>query len=238
VDDTAAPPAGQFSIAGWYLYHALQPTGTEVGANGHQRLRAGTGSQNTGAFWSFGATGSTERAIGDVGSTTIAQNPGTGTDQNIYWGLRLTNTTGQLLDEFTISFIGEQWRNGGNAAVDTIYFDYSTNATSIQDTAATFTDVPSLDFASPVATATAASVNGNDPANRGVRTATVSGVNWAPGTDLWLRWDDLQIAGNDHGLAIDDVTFSAISTGVPEPTAMSVLFGAAALMGLRRRRTR
>jgi fibronectin-binding autotransporter adhesin len=42
--------------------------------------------------------------------------------------------------------------------------------------------------------------------------ASVSGVNWAPGTELWLRFSSLQIAGNDDGLGIDDLSFSAIST--------------------------
>ena len=83
-DDDPAPPAGNWSIAGWYLYHFLQPTGTEVGFNGHQRMRAGPGSQNTGAFWSFGSTGSTERALGDVGSTTIGIIPTPATnDQSV-----------------------------------------------------------------------------------------------------------------------------------------------------------
>ena len=88
-DDNAAPAAGNFSIVGWYLYHPI--TQSEGGANGHQRMRIGAGTQNTGAFMSFGASGSTERALGDVGSTTLAANPvspATGTP--IYWACGLT----------------------------------------------------------------------------------------------------------------------------------------------------
>src|SRR5262249_34474657 len=58
-DDTLTPGAGQFSIQGWYLFHALTPT--EGGASGHQRMRIGAGTVNTGAFMSFGTSASTDR---------------------------------------------------------------------------------------------------------------------------------------------------------------------------------
>ena len=38
---------------------------------------------------------------------------------------------------------------------------------------------------------------------------TVTGLSWAPGANLWIRWNDINDADNDHGLAIDDVMFSA-----------------------------
>src|SRR5437867_1644013 len=53
-DDTVSVPGTTVSIIGWYLYHTLDPGAAEDGTNGHQRLRAGPGTQNTGAFWSFG----------------------------------------------------------------------------------------------------------------------------------------------------------------------------------------
>jgi hypothetical protein len=86
IDDTVTPAAGQFSIPGWYLYHPLVLA--EGGVNGHQRVRIGAGGVNTGAFMSYGVSGSTERALGDLGSTTLAAN---GAD--IYIGLRLRNDT-------------------------------------------------------------------------------------------------------------------------------------------------
>src|SRR5437773_2469308 len=42
----------------------------------------GTGSSTTGALYSFGSTGSTERALGSVGS---------GSTGTIYWGVKLKN---------------------------------------------------------------------------------------------------------------------------------------------------
>ena len=40
---------------------------------------------------------------------------------------------------------------------------------------------------------------------------TISGINWAPGAELWLRWRD----GDAHdGIAIDNVRFTASATVV------------------------
>jgi hypothetical protein len=226
-DDTT-PTANIVSIPGWYLYHAVAPA-SEGGTNGHQRMRITSGSSTTGAFYSFGSTGSTERALGDVGSTTIASNPPG--DQNIYTGLRLTNGTADALDSLTITYTGEQWRNNGNTASDTIFFSYSLDPAATVNSGA-YTSVSALDFTSPVFSATAATLDGNAAANRSTKTATISGIFWAPGTDLWLRWDDLQIGGNDHALGIDDLSFTA----TPEPTTLALLTAALPLAARRRRR--
>lgn len=233
-DNNATPPAGQFSILGWYLYHpTLQAEG---GANGNQRLRVGAGTATTGAFMSFGVAGSTDRALGDVGSTTIAQNPPG--YQDIFIGLRLRNDTGQALDSFTLSYNGEQWRDGGNAApvAQGMSFMWSTTATAISDTNTLFTTEAGLGYSSPVFTATAGAVDGNTAGRVAVGPVTVTGLNWLPGADLWLRWDDLQNPGNDHGLAIDDLNFSA-TTAVPEPATWALFaIGGLTLLGLRRRK--
>jgi hypothetical protein len=72
-----------------------------------------------------------------------------------------------------------------------------------------------------------AAVDGNNAGKVAGITATVTGINWQPGTDLWLRWDDVNNTGNDHGLAIDNLSFSAI----PEPSSLALaglgLLGAA-----------
>jgi hypothetical protein len=119
-DDNTTPPAGNFSIPGWYLYHPAVVA--EGGANGHQRMRIGAGTANTGAFMSWGAAGSTERGLGMVGSNTLALGPGgTPPDNNEnYYGLRLTNNTGQTLGEFTLTFTGEQWRDGGTTTTGSV----------------------------------------------------------------------------------------------------------------------
>jgi len=230
-DDNAAPGAGNFSIVGWYLYHPLSLLGAEGGFNGNQRMRIGAGSANTGGFMSFGASGSTERALGDVGSNVLA---GPNAPTNSIWiGLRLSNTTGVTLNSFTVTYDGEQWRDGGatTPVAQTMNFMWSTTATAISDPNSSFTPEASLNFTSPVFanTGSGAAVNGNTVGRVAGITATVAGFNWAPGTDLWLRWDDINNAGNDHGLAIDNFTFSA--SAVPEPSVCA-LAGLAAVGGL------
>lgn len=235
-DDNTAPAAGQFSIQGWYLYHPTSQA--EGGANGHQRVRIGAGTVNTGAFMSFGSSGSTERALGDVGSNTLAPAGG-----DIYIGLRLRNDTGLTLDSFTLSYNGEQWRDGGNnpAVAQGMTFMWSTTASLISDPNASFTTVGALGFTSPVFvnTGSGAAVDGNNAGRVAVSAVTVTGINWASGADLWLRWDDINDTGNDHGLAIDDVSFSADVAVVPEPGTAALLgLGALSLAGIRRRGSR
>jgi hypothetical protein len=227
VDDTASPGAGQFSIVGWYLYHLTSQS--EGGANGHQRVRIGAGTANTGAFMSYGSSGSTDRALGDLGSNTLSGNNAPTND--IWFGFRVSNNTGVTLDSFTLTYNGEQWRDGGAATpvAQTMNFMWSTTATAMSDPNSSFTAVSALDFTSPVFANTGggAAVNGNTVGRVNGITATVTGLNWLPGTDIWLRWDDVNHAGNDHGLAVDDLTFTA---DVPEPGTASLLgIGALAL---------
>ena len=191
----------------------------ENGFNDHQRLRAGTGSSNTGSFYSFGIAGTnpvTDRALGSVGSTTI---------DDTFYGLRLTNDTGTTLGQITVQYTGEQWRDGGTATTgsvaQSVSFGYAvTNSspTNIGNFSTVgnpgglsgVTTVAGLGFTSPVFGATSgAAKDGNDAANRTAVSLTFGGFYWAPGQDLWLRWSDPDHASNDHGLGIDDLTFSA-----------------------------
>jgi hypothetical protein len=148
-----------------------------------------------------------------------------------FLGARITNNTGVILTSFTLEYNGEQWRDGGAQVAQLLDFDYSLNATSIQDGAATFTDVNALDFASPVFNVASGPVDGNSTGRVAIGPVTVN-LNWLPGTDLWIRWRDLNNSGNDHGLAIDDLKFSAL----PEPGSLVLLLSALlALVAYRRR---
>lgn len=185
-------------------------------------MRIGTGSANTGAFWSFGAAGDADRALGGLAANTLANAPPASANTMMYIGLRLTNDTGVVLSNFTLSYVGEQWRDGGAATpnVQSLTFEYKIDAANIQDV--DFTAVPALDFTSPtfVNTGSGAALDGNAAENRtAIGPVVVTGLNWLPGQDLWLRWGDLNNTGNDHGLAIDDVSFSA---NVPEPGSLAL----------------
>jgi hypothetical protein len=227
-NDNPAPAAGNFSIPGWYLFHPLVLA--EGGFDGHQRMRIGAGTANTGGFMSFGASASTERALGAVVSGTTV-----GTAGQEYFALRLTNNVGYTLLSFTLSYDGEQWRDGGNAvpAAKTWNVQYSTTATAINDSAV-YNATTGLDWTTPVNGTSAAAVNGNTTGKVSVGPTTITGLQWTPGTDLWIRWVDPRAAGNNPGMALDNVSFSA----VPEPTSMMLVAGACLFGALRRRRAR
>lgn len=118
-----------------------------------------------------------------------------------------------------VTYDGEQWRNGGNTSPHSLTFDYRVGP-SVALTDPGYTAESSLDFTGPIATATAAALDGNNPANRvaGIF-AKVKVGSWAPAEQLMLRWSDINDTGNDHGLAIDNFSFSAI----PEPSSTAAI---------------
>jgi hypothetical protein len=252
-DDTATGAAVS-GIPGWYLYHPLSPAG-ENGTNDHQRFRIGAGSANTGSFYSFGSTGSTDRALGGLNADTLStpQNatvpPATVEDTQMFIGFQIVNNTGTTLTSFSLSYAGEQWRLAGNGTGgtqvtdDRLDFQYSLNpAATISSANSLFTNVDLLDFTSPQTTGAAAGIDGNAAVNRSVISSMVTNISWAPGATLFLRWVDPNYPGPDptasatradNALAIDDLSFSA----VPEPNGFFLLAsGAALLTSLRRRR--
>ncbi|HWS27066.1 MAG TPA: Calx-beta domain-containing protein, partial [Xanthomonadales bacterium] len=77
-----------------------------------------------------------------------------------------------------------------------------------------------LGFTSPIATASTAALDGNAPANRLARSNSLT-VDVAVGQEFWIRWIDVNDAGNDHGLAIDDFSLTPRGLGVPLP-ALSI----------------
>jgi predicted outer membrane repeat protein len=177
------------TISGWYS--------TRTNYN------AGNGTNNAGALYSFGTT--TDRALGSVAS---------GTTGTIYYGLRLQNNTGSAITKLQVNYTGEQWRNGNNTSQQQLKFSYQTGSTLTSLTTGTWTSVTSLDFTGPIATATAGSLNGNQIANRTVITPVIFNLVTpiANGEEIILRWEDVDDTGNDHGLAIDDVSVKVDGT--------------------------
>lgn len=149
-------------------------------------------------------------------------------------GLRLNNSTGVTLTQFTLGYTGEQWVSSDSDQNNQLVVSYQLGSpATLAD--GTWTEIPSLQFDSPFDNADT-NLNGNLPANRQVFSpTTISGISWADGTDLYLRWFDANSALVDQGLAIDDITFTA----VPEPSTWALFIGGAvALIVLRRRQAR
>lgn len=161
--------------------------------------RASNGTDNTVSMYSFGIGGSTERSLGAItGGPVIA------------YGLRLVNQSPDILHSFSLSYQGEQWRQG-SLSVDTIKFSYRIANTVTDLTTGTWTYVEALAFLSPITTGdTDIMLNGNDGANRVRLTATLN-FDLPAGHEIMLRWQDIDAPGTDDGLAIESVTINSVS---------------------------
>jgi hypothetical protein len=221
IDDEIAPGPGNFSLPGFHLWHPT--SAAEGGANGRQRLRAGSGNSTTGAFYSFGVNANSDRALGMLNSAAITPN-----GEAAYIALQLINNTGVTLNSFTLTYNGKQFRTGENSG-ETLAFEYSTAATDANwFNSGSFTSVPALSFTAPVITPSAGTIS---PASVVPISSTV-GFSWAPGAELWLRWADTQLTTlADDGLAIDDLQFSASTAAGPSLIVNSVATGLASAPG-------
>jgi hypothetical protein len=212
------------TLSGWSLFRQPDP-GTALTTYGGD-----TGTNNAGQFFSYGAAGSNERAFGGLGSGgTYFGSPASAAIAG-WLTVGFTNNTAGVLTSFTLGFDGEQWRNGGNTSAQTMVLEYGFGA-SFTTVASWTAPGGNFDWSSPVTGASAAAVDGNTAGLVAGRGGTISSLNWAVGNTLWVRWVERNDAGNDHGLAIDNVTFTA----VPTP-GTGALMGLAGLVGLRRRR--
>lgn len=172
-------------------------------------LNANNGSANGGALYSYGVDGDTERALGALGSGTVAYG----------FGTEIVNQTGGTVTSVTISFTAEFWRSS-TGAQNLLTFAYGlggvggVNATNFITSTAMVTE-PLLDVVGPLPVATNTALNGNDPLNQTAVSFTINGLSWAPGGSLFLRWVDVDNTGADAGLAIDNFSLSGVvSTGV------------------------
>ena len=174
---------------GWTLF--------ESDDNANTTYAADNGGANSGNTYSYGATGSGERAFGMLQSGSLVP----------LIGAQLRNDTALVLGEIAVSYTGEQWRLGVAGRSDRLDFQYSLDATSLGGTG-TWVDVDALDFTTPNTGAAPGALDGNAPANRGAVSGSITGLALAPSATLWVRWVDVNVSGIDDGLAIDDVAFA------------------------------
>ena len=198
--DTLASSGSSAALpAGW----AIAEAGTSSNNNG--QYQAGDGSSNSGDTWSYGSTGSTERALGSILSGSL----------NSRFGVQLVNRSGGSLSSVSINYIAEQWRLGTAARVDRLDFEYSLNATGVGDTAATWTAFDPLDAVAPVTAGTLGALDGNAAANRIAVSGNLTGLNWGADQVLWIRWIDFNASSNDDGVAIDDLVIGTLADTPP-----------------------
>lgn len=195
---------------------STMPTGwafVEAGNSANGTYAADSGATNSGNTYSYGTGSSGERALGGLRSGNLIPT----------FGARLRNDSGQTVTTIDVSYTGEQWRLGAAGRSDRLQFEWSVDATSVNDGAASWNTIAggTLDFTSPTTTGTSGALDGNASANRALRSAAISGLTLAPNATMYVRWVDIDVAGADDGLAIDDVSFG-ISGEPPEDVPPSV----------------
>jgi hypothetical protein len=173
------------------------------------------GSIATVGLQSFGASASTERALGSVGGTT-------------YFAIRLKNNDVQNIVSLDVSFIGEQWRENINPSI--LEFQYQVaNVGGITDANTPTTGwiaVSALDFAQKFNT-TAQALNGNISTNQTNKSFNVA-LTATSGQEIWLRWK-LVAGTNKCGLGIDNLSVTAnFPSGCSAPSlqASNITFSA------------
>jgi len=167
---------------------------SETGNNANTTYTAGTGSSNGGNTYSFGADGSIERALGSLASGSLVST----------FGAAFVNSTGNTITNLTLTYTGEQWRSS-TSTQNVLNFSYQVGATDL--VSGTWIDVDSLDYVGAAPVSSNGALDGN--ANTTLISSVISGLTIAPGQTFWIRWADTNDAGNDAGLAIDNLTLSA-----------------------------
>lgn len=194
--------------------------GNNLGTSANSEFRSQDGSlagSGGRGIMSYGINGSTDRALGALPTS----------NQINHFGLVLVNNSGVTYDSFDLSYVGEQWRRGEPGVTNTMTFAYGVGAANI---GVALTNVAGLSFANPnnQAAPSEVALNGNLALNQVAVLGSVGGLNWAPGQTLVLRWALSEGSGQDNGMGIDNVQFTA--QAVPEPSTM--VLGAMALLGL------
>lgn len=201
---------GNFYIPGWTVHRTSTTTS----------LLTGTGSSNAGGLYSFGSSGSSDRALGAIssGSASVGQ---------FAWGFLIQNKTGSAITALNVSFTGEQWRSASKTAgsqATTFWYSQSAatpdfNLSPLSDKG--WTNVPELDFYSLVNFSAAGALDGNLPANKSYLAATIV-IDIPDEYYIMLRWKDLNDLDDDHGLAIDDFFLTWNLTEANEPGVLPV----------------
>lgn len=181
----------------------------------------GAGASTTGGKYSYG-TGSGSTFDGSLGFLPSSS-------RAITASIAFTNSTGGPLENFTVSYVGEQWREvaGGN--------DNNWTASYVVD-GGTAVNLPSLTFSPQRTTNQSGSLVFSQNLS-----AALTGLNLADASTITisLLGSNGAAGGSRQGIAVDD--FQLTAAAVPEPSTMaigSVGLALAAAAARRRQRVR
>jgi len=207
----------------WSYYTASNTGASAVTSTQFQANDPGNGS--TGGFRSYGANGTTDRALGILASSSFGTFNGVAGNTNGVAAVaaQFTNATGGTITSLVISFTGEQWRQVTSAA-SFITVGYSVTSASAAISNAVTSPLSGMTFNAISLTnalgagnslTTNSPVNGDAAAYRNTTyTATITGLNILSGSSVNLAFVYAGGAGGGsrQGLAIDDL--SVLANGI------------------------
>lgn len=191
------------SLNGWYAAKI-------AGSAGITDIVADRGTGSSGAVYNYGGTNAPANADRSLGGlATGSFTPG--------FGALIKNETGQTLQGVQISFISKLWRS--STVSNSLTFGYglvdgATFTTANFLTAAGASPLVSADVVYPAAASNVA-VDGNLPANQIAFNNVTIPQAIAPGETLFIRWQDVDGASSDAGMAIDNVSLTALADAPP-----------------------
>jgi hypothetical protein len=226
---SVGPIGAQEAIPTLTTWRAARVAGTGIGTFA---LFADWGGLTPARLYSYGTTAGSpiyyERALGGLASANLS----------VGFGTYFYNASSYTYDGLSFSFDREVWRNQSAAADQSLAFAYgfASGAGGITDvnflTSGGMTAFTALNATSPATLGgTQAGRDGNADPYMAHVSATITGILWAPGDTLFIRWNDKDDTGSDAGIAIDNLNMTAL----PEPSCGLLLgLGFAALTLLRR----
>jgi len=180
------------------------------GINALLNFATSSGSNATSGIFSYGpANGATNNATRGLGS--LASSAG-----SYIFGIVFTNTSNTIIDQFEIEIAAAQWRKGGSGKAGEWTFSYATSPTNnVLDTITK--KVAALSFYSVQTSTGSAALNGLLNINQQQKKDTLFNLNWKPGEQLILKWQDKDDIGNDDGMALQQLICKALT--MPDNTA-------------------
>ncbi|RFC52054.1 MAG: Alpha-tubulin suppressor/Alpha-tubulin suppressor/Alpha-tubulin suppressor [Verrucomicrobia bacterium] len=183
------------TLPGWYA-------GTNGTAVGSRIMVSSAGESASDYLYSFAATGTPERALGAVSSTT----------NTLSFAVRLANSSSTMpITSLSVGFAYEIWRKdlltAPNTSVTLTYQKFAAHTGNIGT--GSWTPVPAASLANMSAFPGGASggIASNPPSTQTMN-AEITGLSIGLNEEIWLRWTITRAAtaGGSWGIGIDDLS--------------------------------
>lgn len=183
------------------------------GSNTLLNFATSSGSNATSGIFSYGpANGATNTANRGLGS--LASSAG-----SYLFGISFTNNSNTVIEQIEIELVAAQWRKGGSGKANAWTFSYATSETNnVLDTVTKKNTL--LNFSSVQTSTGSTALNGLLTINQQQKKDTLFNLNWKPGEQLILKWQDKDDIGNDDGMALQQLICKALT--LPDKTAPTV----------------